>query len=65
VLLEAVAEVLEFAEGPMRVRDVHAVIERRFAERVPFSSVDEALSTHCSGSGARFRRVGYGLYVRA
>jgi hypothetical protein len=32
---------------------------------VPFSSVNEALSTHARGNGARFRRVRYGTYEMA
>jgi hypothetical protein len=57
--------VLELAGGPLRVREVHAAVEKLFGGRVPFSSVNEALSTHCAGSSARFRRVRYGSYERA
>ena len=31
-----------------------------YGERVPFSSVNQALSTHANGDGGRFRRVRYG-----
>jgi len=46
----------------MRVREVHAVVEELYGERVPFSSVNEALSTHAHGDAGRFRRVRYGTY---
>jgi hypothetical protein len=63
LLLEAVADVLELAGGPLRVREVHAAVEKLFGERVPFSSVNEALSSHATGADARFRRVRYGTYI--
>ena len=46
----------------MRVREVHAAVEELYGEQVPFSSVNEALSTHANGDGGRFRRVRYGTY---
>ena len=61
-LLDAVTTVLELAGCPLRVREVHAAVEELFGEAVPFSSVNEALSTHASGDGGRFRRVRYGTY---
>jgi hypothetical protein len=45
-LLEAVTTVLELAGCPLRMREVHAAVEELYGERVPFSSVNEALSTH-------------------
>jgi hypothetical protein len=64
VLVGAVGDVLELAGAPLRVREVHAAVEELLGERVPFSSVNEALLTHVTGPGARFRRVGYGTYER-
>lgn len=64
LLLEAVADVLELAGRPMRVREVHAAVERLFGERVPFSSVNEAPSTHNVWADARFRRLCYGVFER-
>ena len=64
-LLEAVATVLERAACPMRVREIHAGVEGLYGERVLFSSVNEALSTHASGDRGRFRRVRYGIYDMA
>ena len=65
VLLEAVTTVLELAGSSLRVREVHAAVEELWGERVPFSSVNEALSTHAKGDGGRFRRVRYGTYDMA
>ncbi len=64
-LLDAVTSVLELASCPMRVREVHAAVEELHGERVPFSSVNEALSTHAIGRDQRFRRVRYGIYEMA
>ena len=64
-LLDAVTTVLEISGAPFRVCEVHAAVEELYGERVPFSSVNEALSTHARGHGARFRRVGYGVYEAA
>lgn len=61
-LLDAVTTVLELADCPLRVREVHAAVEELYGERVPFSSVNEALSTHANGDGCWFRRVRYGTY---
>jgi hypothetical protein len=64
-LLDAVTTVLELAGCPLRVREAHVAVEELWGERVPFSSVNEALSTHARGDGARFRRVRYGTYEMA
>src|SRR5438045_3371661 len=61
-VLDAVTTVLERAARPLRVRDIHAAVETMMGEPVPFSSVNEALSTHCFGHGRRFRRLRYGVY---
>ena len=61
-LLDTVTTVLELAGSPLRVREVHAAVEELYGERVPFSSVNEALSTHANGDEGRFRRVCYGTY---
>lgn len=64
-LLDAVTAVLERAGSPLRVRDVHAAVEELYGERVPFSSVNEALSSHANSDEGRFRRVRYGTYDMA
>ena len=61
-LLDGVITVLEHAGCPLRVREVHAAVEELYGERVPFSSVNEALSTHANSDEGRFRRVRYGPY---
>jgi hypothetical protein len=43
VLLDAVTTVLALAGRPLRVREVHAAVEEFYGEKVPFSSVNEAL----------------------
>jgi hypothetical protein len=52
-LLDAVTNVLERASCPLRVREVHAAVEELYGERVPFSSVNEALSTQANASQTR------------
>jgi hypothetical protein len=64
-VLESVTAIVEQAAGPIRVREVHAAVERLFGEAVPLSSVSEALSTHTIGTDRRFRRVRYGIYEMA
>jgi len=61
-VLDAVTTALERAGRPLRVRDVHAATEEVLGGPIPFSSVNEALSTHVKGDGALFRRVRYGVY---
>jgi hypothetical protein len=61
-VLDAVTTILERAREPLRVRDVQAAIEEVLGGPVPFSSVNEALSTHAQGDSARFHRVLYGVY---
>jgi len=60
-VLDAATRVLERAGRPLRVRDVHAAVEELIGTPVPFSSVNEALSTH-AGPDQRFRRLRYGVY---
>ena len=61
-VLDAVTRVLERRAEPMRVPEVHREVERELEEVVPFSSVNEALSSHGVGERSRFRRVRYGIY---
>jgi hypothetical protein len=61
-VLDAVTDVLERAGQPLRVRDIHARVEGLLGAAIPFSSVNEALSTHCFGRDRRFRHVRYGVY---
>jgi hypothetical protein len=61
-VLEAVTDVLQQAGRPLRVRDIHAAVEELLRAPIPFSSVNEALSTHAGGGDQRFRRFRYGVY---
>jgi hypothetical protein len=61
-VLDAVTKVIEEAGRPLRVREVHAAVERLLSAPIPFSSVNEALSSHAVGERSRFRRVRYGTY---
>ena len=63
-VLEAVTNVLQRAGAPLRVRDIYARVEDSLGGPIPFSSVNEALSTHCSARQQRFRRLRYGVYER-
>ena len=58
-VLDAVTAVLERARQPLRVREVHIGVEQMLGGPIPFSSVNEALSTH-AGPDQVFRRLGYG-----
>jgi hypothetical protein len=60
-VLEAVTTALQQAGRPLRVRDIHAAAEELLFGPIPFSSVNEALSTH-AGHDQRFRRLRYGVY---
>jgi hypothetical protein len=61
-VLGAVTQILCRRAEPMRVREIHAEVERAYRSAVPFSSVNEALSTHATGEQNRFRRVRCGIY---
>jgi hypothetical protein len=58
-----VTSVIEQAERPLRLREVHAAVEELLGARVPFSCVNEALSTH-AGREERFCRLRYGVYEK-
>jgi hypothetical protein len=60
-VLDAVTTVLQQAGRPLRVRDIHVAAEALLCGPIPFSSVNEALSTHAGGD-QRFRRLRYGVY---
>lgn len=46
----------------MTVKAVHTAVERHFSMRVSKDTVNSCLSAGVSGVGARFERVGWGLY---
>jgi len=61
-VFEAATSVLKQAGQPLRVRDVHAGVEELLGGPIPFSSVNEALSTHAGGPDQPFRHLRYGVY---
>jgi hypothetical protein len=61
-IIDAIAQVLIDAQDPMRVRDVHARVERLLGEPVLWSSVKATLAGNLNGPGARFLRVARGRY---
>jgi hypothetical protein len=60
--MAAVTTDLETAAEPMRVQDIHRIVEDLIGEPVPYSSVKDALATHARGSDRRFRRTRPGRY---
>ena len=61
-VLASVTTVLERADQPMRVRDIHHAVEQDIGEPVPQTSVREALSAHTIRGDRRFRRIRRGCY---
>jgi len=61
-VLTAVTSVLFHAGGPLSVSEVYAEVVSATGAAVPRSSVKMALSSHCRGAHARFRRVEFGVY---
>jgi hypothetical protein len=53
------------AAEPMRVREICAAVEELLGERVPDSSVKDALSAHSGRADHRFRRTRRGCYELA
>jgi len=64
-VLAAVTRVLESAREPMMVSDIHEAVKRVLDDRVPLSTVKDALSAHTIGGDQRFRRVRQGIYELA
>jgi len=61
-VLETVTMVLERAEGPMWVREIHAAAEQLAGESLLWKSVKAALAVNAEGQEARFERVRRGYY---
>lgn len=61
-VLAAVTSILLGADGPRSVSEVYADVVNATGTVIPRSSVKTALSSHCRGADARFRRVGFGVY---
>jgi hypothetical protein len=60
----AIQTVFEEAGGEMRVRDIHAGVERKLGGMVSFNSVADFLLRRSNGPKPLFVRVGYGHYRR-
>lgn len=58
----AIEKVLSEADGPMRVRDIHAAVEDMLGSAVPFPSVNCWLSKGVQGDRPRLARLGHGRY---
>jgi hypothetical protein len=61
-VVTAVTTVLFHAGCPLSVSEVYAEVVGATGAAVPRSSVKMALSSHCRGAHARFRRVKFGVY---
>jgi hypothetical protein len=61
-VLAMVTRVLQ-GRGEMSVREIHAAVEHSLDERIPLTTVRDALSAHSRGSARRFRRIRRGVYV--
>jgi hypothetical protein len=64
-VLETVTRVLELADGPMPVREIHRAAEELAGEPLLRTSVKSALAAGASGQTQRFRRVRNGVYELA
>jgi hypothetical protein len=62
-VLETVTSLLVVGEA-MSVAEIHAGVERTLGERIPTTTVRDALSVHSRGSAPRFRRLRHGIYGR-
>ena len=61
--MAAVTRVLESAGEPLMVSEIHEAVKRVLDDRVPLSTVKDALSSHTVGGGdPRFKRVRHGIY---
>jgi hypothetical protein len=62
VVQRAIVKVLASADGPMRLRDIHAAVEDVLGQVVSKESVSWCLRMSKSGAGLRFERVAFGSY---
>jgi hypothetical protein len=58
----AVMSALGEAAEPLRVREICVAVEELLGERVPYSTVKDALSAHSGRADHRFRRTRRGRY---
>jgi hypothetical protein len=62
VLAQAIMRVLEDSVEPMRVRDVHAMVDQQLDQPVSMSAIKTWLARHAAGNQAVVLRVGRGRY---
>jgi hypothetical protein len=60
----AIMRVLADSVEPMRMRDIHAEVERLLGPSVTRSAVKNYLANHCQGEQPRFVRIARGRYRR-
>jgi hypothetical protein len=63
-VLASVTTVLERADQPMWLQEIHTALEQLLGEQVSRSSVREALSARAVSRDRRFRRIRRGWYER-
>jgi hypothetical protein len=59
---KAVVEVLREFGGPLRMVEIHAVVEGLLGETVPRSTIKNCLANNSRGDGARLVRLSRGRY---
>ena len=64
-VLETATLVLERAEQPMRVREIHAAAQEIVGKTLLRTSVKAALAVGTTGRSPRFQRVRHGVYQSA
>ena len=62
---EAITRVLSESAEPVRMKDIHAEVERELGQPVSRSAVKNWLAGHTGGKQALFVRLGRGRYVLA
>jgi hypothetical protein len=62
---KAIMRVLGESVEPMRMKDIHAEVERELGQPVSRSAVKNWLASHVEGNNALFVRLGRGRYLRA
>jgi len=63
-LLKTIPRILQEADGPLHVREIHARAETLLGRPVSWTSLKDRLSIYSSGDHPRLRRVQRGWYRR-
>jgi len=64
-VLASVTTVLDCADQPLGVQEIHAAVEEFLGGPVPVSSIKQALSAHAGRGDGRFRRIRRGCHEPA